>query len=360
MFRIIPLTTLGFIGIYLYMLLLRFNSWQGLNFSKITILIILFLILAPAINFSGVWFLTLLHIFQVGIVIEIINLFLEKLHIKQWNILYNSCSLPIIITVFIFIYGYYNINNIKRTEYTIYTEKNISKIGYKIGLISDVHYGNAIDKKTLQEQIKRLNQENFNILVLAGDIVDESTSLEEVKDIFKILGETNTKNGIYYVYGNHDTSKYRKKPNYTLKDLKSSVDSGNIILLRDNSVKVNKDLIITGRKDKSEKSRKNSSELIEKLDRENYLILIDHQPVELEKNSKLGYDLELSGHTHNGQIFPSNLIIRFFNLAELIYGKKVLGEFNSIVSSGFSGWGYPLRTAGHSEYVVINIFPKQL
>lgn len=346
---------LGIMSIYFYLVLLRFNMWIGFDLNKILLLFILFLIIKPALNFFGVWFLTLFHLFEIGILVEILNIILKRMDLKYWNNIYLSFAFPIIAVIIIFCYGYYNINNIKRTEYNILTEKNIHKEGYKIGLISDIHFGNSLNNEKMEKQVEKLNSENFDILVLAGDIVDESSSLEEVKDIFKILGKVKTKSGIYYVYGNHDMSNYSRKPNYSLKDLKDSINDGNIKILEDESIKITEDLTIIGRKDKTERNRKNSRELIEQADKNTYLILTDHQPVELIENSRLGYDLQLSGHTHNGQIFPFNLIMKFFNLSEFIYGNKKIGKFNIIVSSGFSGWGYPIRTVGNSEYVVINL-----
>ena len=353
--RIIPILFLGIMSIYFYLVLLRFNTWTGFNLNKILLLFILFLIVVPALNFFGVWFLTLFHLFEIGILVEILNIILKRMDLKYWNNIYLSFAFPIIAVIIIFCYGYYNINNIKRTEYNILTEKNIHKEGYKIGLISDIHFGNSLNNEKMEKQVEKLNSENFDILILAGDIVDESTSLQEVKDIFKILGKIKTEKGIYYVYGNHDMSNYSRKPNYSLKDLKDSINDGNIKILEDESIKITEDLTIIGRKDKTERNRKNSRELIEQADKNTYLILTDHQPVELIENSRLGYDLQLSGHTHNGQIFPFNLIMKFFNLSEFIYGNKKIGKFNIIVSSGFSGWGYPIRTAGNSEYVVLNL-----
>lgn len=204
-----------------------------------------------------------------------------------------------------------------------------------------------------------MNKENFDILLLGGDIVDEGTTLEGVQEVFKFLGDVNTKKGIYFVYGNHDMSRYRKIPNYTIKDLKNNIDENKIILLDDNSKEIDDGLIIIGRRDKSLKNRMDSKELIKVLDLNKYLILLDHQPLDLEVNSKLGYNLQLSGHTHNGQIFPFNLIIKYFNLAELIYGHRKLDSFDIVVSSGISGWGYPIRTSEQSEYVVINILKKE-
>lgn len=357
--RTIPIIILIGMVIYFYTVLLRVDKYFKLNLSKMILVFILLLILLPAINVFGIWFLTLLHLFEIGIVIEISNLLLKRFDLKFWDFLYGSFLLPIVLTILLFCYGYYNITNIKRVEYNLVTDKNIGKSSYKLGYISDIHFENTINSKKLSKLVERLKKENFDILLLGGDIVDEGTTLEGVLEVFNLLGDINTQEGIYYVYGNHDMSRYRKIPNYTIKDLKDSLEKNQINLLDDSSVEVNRNLVIIGRKDKSLKNRKESEKLTEKIDLGKYLILLDHQPVELKNNSQLGYDLQLSGHTHNGQIFPFNLIIKKFNLAELIYGYKKIGTFDVIVSSGASGWGYPIRTTGQSEYIVINISGKE-
>ena len=356
--RTIPIIILAGITIYFYTILFRINTYFKLNLNKLILIFILLLILLPAINIFGVWFLTLLHLFEIGVVIEILNFLLKKMNLKYWDFLYNSFLLPILLTFLIFCYGYYNINNIKRVEYNLTTAKNINREKYKIGFISDLHFGNAINFKKLSNLIIKLNKEKFDILLLGGDIVDEGTTLKEVQEVFNLLGNVKTQKGIYFIYGNHDMSRYKKIPNYTVKDLKNSISKNQITLLEDSWKEIDDNLIIIGRKDKSLGKRKESNELIKGLDLNKYLILLDHQPMELNTNSKLGYNLQLSGHTHNGQIFPFNLIIKGFNLAELIYGHKKIENFDVIVSSGVSGWGYPIKTVGKSEYIVINIFKK--
>lgn len=357
--RTIPIIILIGMVVYFYTVLLRLDRYFKLNISRLVLIFILLLILLPAINVFGIWFLTLLHLFEIGIVIEILNLILKRIDLKYWNFLYGSFLLPIVLTALLFCYGYYNMNNIKRVEYNLVTDKSIREKGYKLGFISDIHFENAMNSKRLSKLIERLKEENFDILLLGGDIVDEGSTLSGVREIFNLLGSVNTQKGIYYVYGNHDMSRYRKTPNYTIKDLKNSIVENNIIILDDSSVEIDKDLLIIGRKDKSLRNRVDSKKLVEQIDLNKYLILLDHQPVELENNSRLGYNLQLSGHTHNGQIFPFNLIIKTFNLAELIYGHRKIDNFDVIVSSGASGWGYPIRTAGQSEYVVINILGKE-
>ena len=162
--RTIPIIILIGMTVYFYTILLRVNRYFKLNLSKMVLIFILLLILLPAINIFGIWFLTLLHLFEIGIVIDILNFILKRTELKYWNFLYGSFLLPTVLTVLLFCYGYYNINNIKRVEYNLVTDKNIREKGYKVGFISDMHFENALNSKRLSELIKRLKEENFDIL----------------------------------------------------------------------------------------------------------------------------------------------------------------------------------------------------
>ena len=85
-------------------------------------------------------------------------------------------------------------------------------------------------------------------------------------------------------------------------------------------------------------------------------LLADHQPTTLENNKPLKADLQLSGHTHGGQIFPLGYIGFLYD--DLVYGEYEENGSKIIVSSGFAGWGFPIRTQGKSEYVIVNIKPN--
>lgn len=121
--RTIPIIILIGMTVYFYTILLRVDRYFKLNLSKMVLIFILLLILLPAINIFGIWFLTLLHLFEIGIVIDILNFILKRTELKYWNFLYGSFLLPIVLTVLLFCYGYYNINNIKRIEYNLVTIK---------------------------------------------------------------------------------------------------------------------------------------------------------------------------------------------------------------------------------------------
>lgn len=92
--RTIPIIILIGIITYFYIVLLRIDKYFKLNLNKLLLVFILLLILLPAINIFGIWFLTLLHLFEIGIVVEILNLLLKRMDLKYWNFLYNSFLLP--------------------------------------------------------------------------------------------------------------------------------------------------------------------------------------------------------------------------------------------------------------------------
>ena len=83
------------------------------------------------------------------------------------------------------------------------------------------------------------------------------------------------------------------------------------------------------------------------------VIVLEHRPTDLDKVSLSGADILLSGHTHNGQLFPVNLITKYYY--ELSWGYKVKNHTHIFVSSGIQVWGPPVRTAGNSEILIVNV-----
>ena len=277
---------------------------------------------------------------------------------NRWNNVYNLGIIPVILTIIILVYGYWNINNIVKKDYTVYTNKAIRAEGYRIAMISDLHYGNVMNKNKLEKACSEIDKVEPDIVVLCGDIVDEKTGLEQMQEAVEILGNIKSKLGIFFVYGNHDDARYSKIPSYTKEKLKDELISNNIKVLVDQNYNINDDFVIIGRDDEGfskEEGRKSSEELISDINKNKFILLLDHQPSEINKNSLLGYDLQLAGHTHKGQIWPIGLISDVFNFNELEYGYKRIGNYGVIVSSGISGWNYPVRTGSKSEYLVIDI-----
>ncbi|MDD6272512.1 MAG: metallophosphoesterase [bacterium] len=283
------------------------------------------------------------------IIFNLVFILLEKYKdISVSKLLY---LIPILLSLSICLYGKYNINNQTLTEYNIKSEKKINK-NLKILYLSDCHYGGVLEKDNLDKMMSEIYKiKDIDLVLLGGDITDESTSLDELKYIYGKLSKINNNYGIFFVYGNHDGRSY-ENTYYNL--LENVLKENKVNLLDDEYFKVTDNISIIGRKDFYYDRRELKGIIKEDLDNI-YTILLDHQPKDYDKANELKIDLILSGHTHAGQIFPGGLLIDMFNTSEKAYGCDKIGNLYSVVSSGVSGWRIPVRTEKHSEYVIINV-----
>ena len=165
-----------------------------------------------------------------------------------------------------------------------------------------------------------------------------------------------SKYGTYYAMGNHELY---AKDEYS--DFLKGLDESNVRILLDQAVFVQESFYIVGRLDYSVKYggiiRKTNEELVEGLDASYPIIVMNHQPEGLEEASKAGVDLMLSGHTHDGQLYPGNILVAAFS--EFSYGWKKTGELNTIVSSGYGTWGFHARVGSKCEMVKIILREKK-
>ena len=262
--------------------------------------------------------------------------------------------MQILIVITMLGYGYYNISYIKRTEYTIQTSKVSSD--YQMVFISDTHYGTVQNPAVLKNAVEEIKDLEPDIVVLGGDIVEGGTSREEMEEVFQMIGTIESRCGIYYVYGNHDRQQDREQCTYTNEELENAITKNGITILKDNYVEIGSDLILAGRDDaefRKEPERLSAEKILNGVDKERYIIMLDHQLVETAMNGKAGADLQLSGHTHAGQAFPIGQILRFIDIP--YYGEYQISDCKLIVSSGASVGVFPIRTEKHCEYVLIDL-----
>lgn len=241
-----------------------------------------------------------------------------------------SFYLTFIIPIVIVIIGNINVNNIVITKYNL-SNKDISK-DIRMAYVSDVHLS-TLDKKKLDNLVKIVNDNNYDIFVIDGDLVDEFSTDRKIKDVIEELGSIKTKYGLYYVEGNHDllTNKIR-----------SYLTENNFIVLEDSKVLIDDNYYLVGRRDKKDKLRTDLNSLTYNLDKP--VVLMDHQP-NIENNMDPRVIVQLSGHTHAGQIWPLGYFLKYG-----YYPDKRL-----IVSSGVGVWHNKVRTSKHCEIVEINI-----
>lgn len=241
-------------------------------------------------------------------------------------------------------FGMWKFDQRTKTEYTVMSKDNTTA---KIVFLSDMHYPNGMDDEELDELIGELAAEKPDMYLLGGDIVDESSSSEDMGEVFSKLKSLETTAPVFYIYGNHDSKDGAEK-------LEDALDQSGLEVLADESVQVG-DVTVIGRDDRSH--NKERKEVVDLNVPDTFSILVDHQPVEADEVSAAGADLMLSGHTHNGQLWPFGEFINFTPKYDQVAGKWWVGDMVEITSSGIAGWGFPVRTSDDSEYVVVNIVP---
>lgn len=331
--------------------------------KRIIISIAIFVVmLAPMIISAGDWFIILLHFTAfllicdgIFAIIKIVKKSAGKN--KVIGFLQKSGIIAAAITIAVTGYARYNIFNVVKTDYNVTVQKHINN-DYKIVFLSDLHYGITLDKAQLSEVADRISAENADIIILGGDIVDENTTYDQMRDAFEVLGKIANTKGIYYIYGNHDKNTYTNSPAYSVEQLSETIKQNGINILEDETADIGDDLVLIGRADRgdgNESGRKSVSELTKGLDDSRAWLILDHQPSEYSQLQDAKCDMVISGHTHAGQIFPAGFFIDLLHLNELNYGYKVQNDLNEIVSSGMAGWGFALRTEKHSEYVTVQL-----
>lgn len=265
---------------------------------------------------------------------------------------YYSGVIAIVFTGIYLGIGAYLDFNVWKTEYSIDTDKEIGEL--KVAMIADSHVGSTFSDKGFAEHLKAIQAENPDVLIISGDFVDDGTSKEEMLGSCAALGDIKTKYGIYFVFGNHDKGYYNNRA-YTGQDIINELEKYGVIVLQDEATLIDDRFYIIGRQDRSVKGRKSIGDLVEGLDKSKYMIVADHQPKEYNDHEKAGVDLVLSGHTHGGQVFPSNIITDIANADDKVYGHEQRNNTNFIVTSGISDWEIIFKTCCYSEYVIVNI-----
>ncbi|MCX6641100.1 MAG: metallophosphoesterase [bacterium] len=256
--------------------------------------------------------------------------------------------LPMALGVVIFIYGIFEANNLRVERVTIRSSKLSASISnFKIAQISDIHSGINHQKRIIDRTVAILKDESPDLLISTGDMFDSG----DFDHAFDPLKSIEPRFGKFAVTGNHEFYAGLERA------LKCTREAG-FIVLRGETAEVGGFLNIVGVDDPAGNySHKNPKEdeaaLLSSVPPDRFTLLLKHQP-RVDVRSLGKFDLMLSGHTHNGQIFPFNLLVRPFYTASA--GLLILaGGSQLYVSRGTGTWGPPIRFLAPPEVTIIEI-----
>lgn len=257
-----------------------------------------------------------------------------------------ALSSIILLPVLVVIAGAINLNTIRTSEYTVEIPRRDSKLHrLKIAFVADFHLDKDSKMRFVNQYVKKINDIHPDILLYGGDIVEGRADNVIRPDIIAALKSIKTKYGSFGVLGNHE--------------FYGSDDPGRLYpmihtrLLRDEVIKIDNSFYLAGRVDQLVEERKPVKKILAKAASNLPVLIMDHRPTRFQEASRSKADIQFSGHTHNGQLFPLNLFLK--NMYELSWGYKKEGNTHFFVTCGLRLWGPPVKTAGKSEIVVVNV-----
>jgi predicted MPP superfamily phosphohydrolase len=293
---------------------------------------------------SSSWFFIFIYFLIIFLLLDLLRV--TRL-LPVGKILHNSwpgfVAVPALVAA-IMTCGYFNYLDKRRVELSVADERMEAGSRMKIVALSDLHLGYTVGKDELRGWIRLVNEENPDLVLIAGDIVDNTVRPLYAREMDLELRRIRSKYGVYAIMGNHE---YRDAGSVDF------IGRAGIRLLRDTAVLINSQFYVAGRDDRSNANRKPLERLIAGLDVSKPVILLDHQPFHLEEAEKNGIALQLSGHTHHGQIWPLSLITQL--IFEKAHGYLKKGDSHIYVSSGIGIFGGKFRIGTQSEYVVIHL-----
>lgn len=221
----------------------------------------------------------------------------------------------------------------------------------RIALASDIHLGTLVGNSLVSDLVTTVAELKPDLILLPGDIVDEDLEPVIRQDLGRQLLALRAPLGVFACTGNHE---YIGGAEPAVRYL----EAHGIRVLRDEAVELPGGIWLAGREDRmkgrfTDAERKSLAEVLRTADRARPVILMDHQPFRLDDAARHGVDLQVSGHTHHGQLWPLSLITR--SIYPISYGYGQIGGTQIYVSCGFGTWGPPVRVGNRPEIVLIEV-----
>jgi len=356
-FWVLPLVAIVYLAWHIWMIL-PFSGWWKTAIIVLGVCSFLLLFLSVARKFDTLPLSLAQWSYEIGtssimVMLYLVMLFLvldlgRLMHLVPRSLVYHNWQSALVIFVMIFgifLYGNLHYKNKVRVPLELKTSKPLSR-EYRVVMLSDLHLGYHNPRQEFARWVDIINAEKPDFILIAGDIIDGSMRplLEEkVAEEFHRL-----KAPVYACLGNHEYYAGEPQAQQFYKD-------AGIHLLIDEAATIDSSIVIVGRDDRTNMRRKPVKDLVNGLVnvQSPYIIVLDHQPYNLDRSEAAGVDFQLSGHTHRGQVWPISWITD--HIYECSWGSHQRGSTQYYVSSGIGIWGGKFRIGTQSEYVVATI-----
>ncbi len=305
--------------------------------------------------YSGDYWLAALYYFVLAWLATDLGRFLAR----KLGLLHAGAGKPLVVglavvalVAAVVAYGTWNARNPRVATYEVTIGKPAGGLSeLRVVMVSDIHLGPIVNYSRLEGLVAMIDARRPDLILLAGDIIDENVGYFVERRMAAPFRRLTPRYGVWAVLGNHEYLSGK------VEEVTARLDEAGIRVLRDEYVKVGDSFYIVGRDDRRAQfggqGRKPLAEVMAGVERRLPVILMDHQPFALDEAAGQGVDLQLSGHTHVGQMFPNNFVTgRIF---EDDWGYLRKGAYQVIVSSGFGTWGPPIRVGNTPEIVDITI-----
>ncbi len=250
-------------------------------------------------------------------------------------------------------WGWHNARHPRVERLAIGVGKDVpGRESLRVVLLSDLHLGHVTGRRFMARVVDMVNAQKPDIVLIAGDTFDGGPEPVFHDDMCAEMLRIESPLGVWASTGNHEYIGLMEDGQAIEKGAAYLASRG-VGVLQDSMVVVGGGICIAGRKDREDIRRKSVREVVAGADPAMPLILLDHQPYDLDKAVEAGVDLQLSGHTHRGQMWPLGSVTRRIFEVDHGYLKKSGSHF--YVSPGTGTWGPAVRTSGKSEITVIDI-----
>jgi hypothetical protein len=342
------------------------RSWYIIGFWTIAFTFVLARIMERAYpcGFTGVitwigsfWLALMLYFILIALFIDIARIINHFFHIfpHVFYVDYERTKLITLLTSVILVCmvvagGFINARTPAIRKLVLHVPKVVEgEKSLNIVMASDIHLGTIIAKRKANRLVASINDLHPDIVLFAGDVVDEDLAPVIKNNLGANLCQIKARLGVYAITGNHE---YIGGAGAAVKYLQEH----GVTVLQDSALLIDQRFYLVGREDRDKprftgKPRKELAELMKQVDVTFPVILMDHQPFNLELAVKAGVDLQLSGHTHHGQLWPFNYVTNA--IYEISRGYKQIGRTHFFVSTGFGTWGPPVRLGNRPEIVQI-------